>query len=180
MSSASTHSKTEPLVLRSGGLNIFPSFEDVSMIIHDFPDPFGGDEYMSYRLKPTRQDRSAFYITCKSENPRSFVRVTRTGEMLSSSSGKCFLLDVCRPPWSTEPSSKDMGSSIGRPFTDDSIMNALMLLNDRVMDPEANTSPELKKLWSTIMSNRGWVASVIASCMPWQTGPPSQALPDSD
>jgi hypothetical protein len=59
-------------------------------------------------------------------------------------------------------------------------MNALMLLNDRVMDPEANTSPELKKLWSTIMSNRGWVASVIASCMPWQTGPPSQALPDSD
>ncbi|RSH80132.1 hypothetical protein EHS25_007237 [Saitozyma podzolica] len=161
MSSAASRSKTEPLVLRSGGLSIFPSFEDVRMVLHDFSGPLE-DEYMAYRLQPTRRhDISAFYITCKSENPRSFVKVTRTNEPLSSTSGECSVLDFCRPPWSDKPSSIDLSSSITSPFTDASIMNTFKNLDSQVMDPEANTSPELKKLWSTIMSNRGWVASVI-------------------
>ncbi|GFZ43104.1 hypothetical protein JCM24511_00822 [Saitozyma sp. JCM 24511] len=89
-----------------------------------------------------------------------------TNEVLSSTSGECSLLDVSTPPWSAEPSSKDFGASIASPFTDASIMSSFKHLDSQVMDPEANTSPEMKKLWSTIMSNRGWVASVITSYRP--------------
>ncbi|RSH80131.1 hypothetical protein EHS25_007236 [Saitozyma podzolica] len=176
-SSATTRPDTEIPALRSEDLFLFPSCDTLTGTVNDFP---GATErsYLTSRLRPYSNETSVFLLTSDSHNPRSFIRVSRTDR--PDSSGTCSYLDVLGPACFTTPESVTEEVLLPPNFTVLSITTGLDKLNDSIMDPKEYTSPELKKLWSTIMSNQGWVAKVITRLQAQTEGASQAARSGSD
>ncbi|RSH80133.1 hypothetical protein EHS25_007238 [Saitozyma podzolica] len=146
-SSSATHSETQPRFVRSGELYFFPSFEDVYGTVND--------------IRTRDNTASAVYITCKLENPRSFVWVGKHDESDVVSSGSCYKLDVRGPPVFAIPRADQLGVGLQPTFTETSILEGLNSLDNHYLMPDSEASPEMTKLWENIKANQESVATRI-------------------
>jgi hypothetical protein len=119
--------------MRSGELYFVPSYDDVYRTVNDFTSG-ENQAYMSTYLRPMSSEKSAVYITCELENPRSFVWVTKSDDSEPFSSGRCHTLDVRGPPFDN-PSAKPTGIGLETTFTESSIMDGLNRMDDRIRGP---------------------------------------------